>query len=80
MSRRIKRAANWSPLSDEARALFDRDPGAWDYVELWDGAAAQACAFGVGNRPPDLFTISHGVEPPASSPDRSQGDLFGPSH
>lgn len=77
MARRIKRAPDWAPLSSEARSLIDegeRDGLAWGYVCLADGEAAQRCVFGVASRPPDLFTISEGVEPPSSSD--HQGDLF----
>lgn len=77
MTRRSVRAANWSPLSPDARALIaepERDGLAWGYVSLWDGAAAQRCAFGVAARPADLLTP---LEPqPAPEPDRCQGELF----
>jgi hypothetical protein len=43
---------------------FEADDGlAWGYVSLSDGAAAQRCAFGVAQSPPDLFTVPQGVEP-----------------
>lgn len=74
MRSRGKRA--WSPLSPEARALIASEPDRWDYVELWDGAAAQSCAFGATRRPPDLFTVPNGLEPPEPSLDPSQRDLF----
>lgn len=63
-----RRAANWSPLSAEARALLQAEPAKWDYVELWDGAAAQSCVFGVPTRrAPDLFDT-----PAPEKPDRDQ--------
>ena len=43
----MKRSANWQPLSDGAKALFDAEPGSWDYVSLWNGASAQR--FGAGS-------------------------------
>lgn len=56
---------------------FEADDGlAWGYVSLSDGAAAQRCAFGVAQSPPDLFTVPQGVEPSEPSRDRMQGDLF----
>ena len=64
-----KRSRYWSPLSAEARALIDADPGKWDYVELWDGAAAQANAFGATRRCPPLLAM---VEEPPDKPDPSQ--------
>lgn len=76
MRARGNRAAVWSPLSPEARALIESEPDRWDYVELWDGAAAQSCAFGATHRAPDLFTVPQGVEPSEPSRDRMQGDLF----
>lgn len=76
MRGRGKRAAAWSPLSPEARALIESEPDRWDYVELWDGAAAQSCAFGATRRAPDLLMVPHGVEPSEPSRDRMQGDLF----
>lgn len=70
---KAKRSAAWSPLSEGARALFDAEPGSWDYVSLWDGAAAQRCAFGVGRAPPDLLTC---LEPePLRLPDPDQRDF-----
>lgn len=50
-----RRASNWQPLSAEARATLQAQPDQWDYVELWDGAAAQMTAFGATRRGPDLF-------------------------
>jgi hypothetical protein len=47
MAKKPARMRGWRPLSAEARALLQADPAKWDYVELWDGAAAQACVFGV---------------------------------
>lgn len=42
---------------------FECDDGlAWGYVSLSDGAAAQRCAFGVAQRPPDLFTVLETVQ------------------
>ncbi len=76
MRARGNRAAVWSPLSPEARALIESEPDRWDYVELWDGAAAQSCAFGATRRAPDLFTVPQGIEPSEPSLDRMQGDLF----
>ncbi len=64
-----KRMHGWHPLSQEARALIRDNPGKWDYVELWDGAAAQSNAFGATKRPPDLLTV---LEEPAEKPDPAQ--------
>ena len=69
-----KRAANWSPLSPEARDTIRREPSRWDYVELWDGAAAQMNAFGATRRAPDLFTRLEEPEPEAPA-DPSQMSL-----
>jgi len=72
-----RRAPNWAPLSPEARATIEREPGAWDYVELWDGAAAQMTAFGVTRRAPpsnqrDMFEPD--AEPDMTDP--NQQELF----
>lgn len=67
---------HWSPLSPEARSLIaspERDGLAWGYVSLSDGAAAQRCAFGVAQRPPDLFTVLDPV--PITRPDPAQADF-----
>jgi hypothetical protein len=67
-----KRMQGWHPLSAEARQLIENEPGKWDYVELWDGAAAQSVVFGVPARrpPPDLFS-----EPEPEKPDPDQMEL-----
>jgi len=72
MMTRRNRMVGWHPLSAEARALMAAEPEKWDYVELWDGAAAQSTVFGVPTRrPPDLFTP---LEEPAK-PDPAQMSL-----
>ena len=73
MRARGKRAAVWSPLSPEARALIESEPDRWDYGELWDGAAAQSCAGGATRRPPELFTVPHGLSLPNRQPIHPSG-------
>lgn len=64
----------WHPLSAETRAIMASEPDKWDYVELWDGAAAQAVVFGVtARRAPDLFTMLEPVEKP--DPAQTEMDL-----
>lgn len=69
-----KRSRHWQPLSTEARALIQSDPGKWDYVELWDGAAAQANAFGATRRAPPLLVMLDD-EPEKPDPAQMSFDL-----
>jgi hypothetical protein len=70
-----RRASNWAPLSPEARATIQREPGRWDYVELWDGAAAQMNAFGSCRPVPALLAIMADPEPEKPDPDQMSFDL-----
>lgn len=70
-----RRAANWSPLSADARETIRREPGRWDYVELWDGAAAQMNAFGASRPMPSLLAMMTEPEPD-EPPDPAQRELF----
>ena len=73
MARKQSRMTGWHPLSAEARALLQAEPAKWDYVELWDGAAAQSCVFGIPTRrAPDLFDAPEAVTP---DPDQMSFDL-----
>ena len=71
-----RRASNWTPLSPEARDTIRSEPSRWDYVELWDGAAAQMNAFGASRPIPALLAIMAEPEPePAPDPAQMSLDL-----